>query len=244
MMPDSGALPAPAAIVAAMEATWPAAARIGCGAVTLRDGRGGGSRVSAATADTVPDAATLERAETAMRGLGQPPLFMIRDGDAALDAALAARGYVIQDPVALLWIALRPTPPAPATAHWPPETGQVALWAEAGIGAARLAIMQRAAAPKTALAIRDGAVVVGCGFVAIDRDLAMLHALEIAPRQRRRGFARAVVTAAMAWAADRGAGQLGLAVTRGNHGALALYRAIGFHEIAGYHYRRLDGGTA
>ena len=59
----------------------------------MREGRGGGKRVSSVSAvrDWEPDDIPL--AEAALAKLGQEPLFQLRNGEAALDAELAARGY-------------------------------------------------------------------------------------------------------------------------------------------------------
>ncbi len=75
----------PAAITALIDATWPTAELTHAGGFAIRRGAGGGSRVSASTALT-PGAGDIAEAEAAMAALGQPGLFMIRDGDAALDA--------------------------------------------------------------------------------------------------------------------------------------------------------------
>ena len=92
---------------AALLATWPAEETERLGPWTLRRGVGG-NRTSAATLDGRADAspeispAGLATAETAMRAWGQRPLFLLRPGDAALDAALAARGYGIPDRTVIL----------------------------------------------------------------------------------------------------------------------------------------------
>ena len=64
--------------------TWPAASEQRVGPWTIRDGQGGGQRVSAATADGAFTQSDLNRAETAMKQLGQPNLFMVRDGETEL----------------------------------------------------------------------------------------------------------------------------------------------------------------
>ena len=74
-----------------VEATWPAAAKRNLGPVTLRDGQGGGSRVSAASVEGKATEAEVAAAEEAMRAAGRRPLFMIRDGQDDLDARLDAR---------------------------------------------------------------------------------------------------------------------------------------------------------
>ena len=70
---------------AALDATWPPADMQRQGPWLIREGRGGGQRVSAASAVTsaaaAVNAADITQAEAAMQALGQVPLFMIRDGE-------------------------------------------------------------------------------------------------------------------------------------------------------------------
>ena len=69
-----------------VEATWPPASKRRLGPVTLREGQGAGSRVSAASVEGPATEAEIKEAEQAMRAMGQSCLFMIRDGQAELDA--------------------------------------------------------------------------------------------------------------------------------------------------------------
>ena len=78
-------------LFAVIDATWPAAALHRAGAFVVREGRGGGKRVSAASAEGPWTEADIDAAIATHARLHQPALFMIRPGDAALDAALAAR---------------------------------------------------------------------------------------------------------------------------------------------------------
>jgi N-acetylglutamate synthase len=156
----------------ALEATWPPAARHETGPWIVRDGGGGGKRVSAATAREAVSEADIPAAEDAMRALGQAPLFMIREGDETLDALLAARGYAVIDPVVALAAPLDeldlPRPPRlTAIPAWPPLAIQRELWARAGIGPARLAVMDRAVFPKTALLARMDDRAAGTAFVGL-----------------------------------------------------------------------------
>jgi len=97
-----------------IDTSWPAAATHHIGPWGIRDGAGGGQRVSAATARRPIRAEELSTAEKAMQQLRQPRLFMIRDGDDDLDALLAAQGYAIKDPVTLMPHPLQTSPhPAP-----------------------------------------------------------------------------------------------------------------------------------
>ncbi len=231
-------------LFAAMAATWPPAETRRLGPWTLRRGDGGGKRVSAATLDGPIEAleASLPAVEAAMRAWGQRPMVMVRPGEAALDGALATRDYGIGDasmlfaaPVA----ALAGAGPSEAVIRCDgaPLAAMAALWAAGGIGPPRLAVMTRAPGPKTWLMGRLGERVAGCAFVAADGGAALLHALEVAPEARRRGLGALLARAAAAWAAERGAATLALAVAEANAPARALYAGVGMTEVARYHYR-------
>lgn len=226
-------------LLAALEATWPAASARGAHGFLIREGRGGGKRVSAATA--TGDAPDIDAAIAAMQDLGQPALFMIRAGETALDADLAARGLAVADPTALYAAPvsrlLADVPRVTVFDIWEPLAVMEEIWAEAGIGPARLAVMHRAAGPKTALFGRIENRPAGVGFLALDREVAMIHALEVRPEARRKGLARHMLRHAAAWSARHGATHLGLAVTRANKGANALYASLGMDVVGGYHYR-------
>lgn len=228
-------------ILAAMEATWPPARRIAAGPWVLREGLGGGQRVSAATAEGAWAEADIPQAEAGMEALGQGRLFLIRPGEDRLDAALAARGYRVKDPVvaceAPVGTVAQPVGGMAAFLHWPPLAIAVDLWAEGGIGPGRLAVMERVAGPKAAILGRKDDSPAGSAFVALDGPLAMLHALEVRPVMRRRGAARDMVRAAAGWARDQGAERFAVVVTEANAPARALYRDLGMAEVARYHYR-------
>ncbi len=57
-----------------IEATWPPASLTEVGPFTIRDGAGGGKRVSAATINQPVTADDLPIAEAAMQALGQAPI--------------------------------------------------------------------------------------------------------------------------------------------------------------------------
>ena len=230
------------AILSLLDATWPAAALSRAGAFTIREGQGGGSRVSAATVEGPFGAGDIEAAEAAQDALGQTNLFMVLGGQQALDDALAARGYRVKDPVVIYAAPTEtladPAPdPMAAFTIWPPLEIMRDLWAEGGTGPARLAVMDRAAGPKTAIMGRVKDRVAGVAFVAVVENRAMLHALHVAPGLRRQGSAVNIMRAAALWAQDRGATQLFLAVTRANEAANALYASLGMQIVENYHYR-------
>ena len=180
-----------------------------------------------------------------MRGWGQRPAFRIRPGDEALDALLAARGYLLHDPTLIL--------AAPAAAHRRPIPGRrpsserralacmAEIWAEGGLGPARLAVMVRAPEPRGFILGRRDDRPAGAGFVALHGGVAMLHALEVTPAARRGGLGAAMTTGAARWGLERGAVTFALAVTRANAPALALYRRLGLEEAGSYHYREAVG---
>jgi GNAT superfamily N-acetyltransferase len=229
------------ALAAVMDATWPPLRACPTGPWTIRDGAGGGKRVSAATADSDWNDADIPLAEAAMRALGQPPLFLIRDGDDALDAALAARGYGIVDPVMAYTIDADALPaPAPMTTfpHWPPLSIAQTLWAEGGIGPARLAVMDRVQGPKTAILGRTGDRPAGIAFVALHGTTAMLHALEVSPRHRKQGSAQNILNAAAQWTRAQEGRTLSLVVTVANVAARQLYASRGMQVVGHYHYRQ------
>jgi ribosomal protein S18 acetylase RimI-like enzyme len=227
----------PEALVRIMEATWPPARTWMQGPFTLRDGQGGGQRVSAASVSGAFTADELGRAEAAMTD----PLFLILKGDDALDTALAVRGYRLHDPVvayaAAVAALLGDLPPLSAFAHWPPLEIACTLWAEDGIGPARVAVMGRVVGPKTAILARHEDRPAGIAFAALSGTDAMVHAVEVRPALRRRGVGAILLRAAANWAAAQGADRLSLVVTERNLAARALYSRAGMQVVGQYHYR-------
>lgn len=226
----------------ALDETWPPERFVMHPPWMLREGAGGGQRVSAATAMTEVRDIDIPSAEDGMRALAQHPLFMLRPGEDTLDQWLEARGYDIVDPVAIYLMPLAPMTRLPdgpkVSVNWPPNAETRALWADGGIGPARIAVMERAKGAKTAIVATDGQTTLGVAFVAICDAIAMLHALEVAPSARRLGLGARLMNAAAQWAATNGAEWLSLMVTRANAPANALYRGLGMAEVGAYHYRR------
>lgn len=227
-----------------IDGTWPASAKQALGPWTVRLDNSGSSRVSAATAELFATAHDIGLAVEAMSEAGQRPLFMIREGDEALDNDLAALGYVIKDPVNMYaapvaQIATNRPPPVTTFEVWPPLTVQNEVWDAGGIGAGRFAIMDRARPPKTSLLGRMDDKPVGTAYVGIAGDCAMIHALEILPDHRRKGLAKHLTRAAAFWAQTQGAAYLTLVTTQDNAAANALYASLGMSIVGQYHYRSL-----
>lgn len=224
------------------EETWRPAATQMVGAILCRRGNGGGQRVSAATVAGDKWQESLADAEAWMDDLRQPRLFMIRQGEDELDAALAQRGYAIKDPVNFYMCPVAQlsaeTPPRVSTfAIWEPLAIQWDIWKRSGIDAGRWDVMRRGPTRKTAILGRWNDKPAGTAYVAIDQDVAMLHALEVLPSQRRQGVAGRMMRAAAIWAEAQGAAYISLIVTRANSGANALYASLGMRLVGQYHYR-------
>ncbi|MCR8548423.1 GNAT family N-acetyltransferase [Salipiger sp. P9] len=229
-------------LYAAIDGTWPAARAIDAGPWRLREGGGGGKRVSCASAerDWTPD--DLPAAEKAMEMMGQDPLFMIRAGEEALDSALQAAGYDRIDPVNL-WLSPPPRltdvkiPRVTAFAVWEPLAIMREIWEEAGIGADRQRVMERAKGPKTGLFSRLRDKPAGVGFCAIHDGIAMVHALEVRAPHRGNGLGKWMMRRAAAWAGDHGADWIAVLCVQDNHPANGLYASLGFTLVGQYHYR-------
>ena len=226
-----------------LDATWAPNSRRSVGDWIIREGCGGGSRVSAASwHGTNADTADVEKAEQAMEKIGQVPLFMLRPGQNALDHRLQLTGYELIAPVRMM------AAPSAAVADdvdlghtvipcTPILALQIDIWKQGGIGAPRIDVMNRVRCQKTALLARSGQDPVGTVFVAIHKGVAMIHALEVLSRYRRKGHGYRITKAAAAWALGLGAHTISLLVTRENDAAIALYETAGFHDVASYHYR-------
>ena len=178
-----------------------------------------------------------------MLALGQTQLFMIRPQDDMLDAELATRGYALHDPVRA-WACAPdtlcdlPIPRVTAFAIWEPLAIMREIWEAGGIDAGRQAVMARAHGPKTGLLGRWKDKPAAAAFVAIHEGVAMLHALEVLPHQRRQGVAGWMMRAAAVWARENGADTLAVLCTRANAPANALYAALAMTPVTDYHYRR------
>ena len=234
-----------------VQATWPPARSFALGPFTLREGAGGGKRVSSASVHGPFSPDDLTAAEAEMRRLGQNPLFVIYpdEGDFGLDAALDLRGYRIIDPVVgyradCRKITAQSIDISVTYPQWPPLAITLELWASAGIGAARVQVMARAQGPKTAILVRRGDHPAGVCFVALAGITAMIHALDVLEPFRRQGLAQKLIARAADWALGLGAVNLSLVVTHANAPARALYARMGMEEIGAYHYREAPSPAA
>lgn len=229
-----------------IDSTWPPVEFREIGPFTLRRGEGGGQRVSSASLlEEEFGANDIDLVEQAMDALEQPRLFMIRDNDQTLDAALAKLGYRVKDPVTLF------VAPSTMLAEHDPKGFAVIdsadpmaimseIWDAQGIGKGRRDVMRRAKGAKACFLGRMDDQPAGVTYVGCDDDVAMLHALEILPEKRRKGMALQMMGATGAWAARNGADTFSLVVLTENDAACGLYRKVGMVEVGKYHYRIKD----
>jgi GNAT superfamily N-acetyltransferase len=243
---DMPSLPSADQLFAAMDATWPPRATQSCGPFTLRDGAGGGKRVSAATCATgQASLAEVETAAAAMHAAGDEMLFGLRGDQSKLDQTLETAGYSIIDPVVIYakpaadLAALAPDGLTAIFADSPLNI-QAELWAAGGIGPARLDVMRRAKGPKTHILARHNDRPAGVAYVAIHGNIAMLHALEVVPAFRRQGVGATTTANAAKWAMSNGAQFFSLVTTVENVASNALYSRMGMEVCARYHYRVLN----
>lgn len=223
----------------AVDATWAPLALHNHAGWIIREGAGGGQRVSAAT--LLPDVrdAKISAAVDKMVSIGQNPLFMIRKQDGAVDKELQTLGYHIVDPVAILiaptktLLGLPPQPIHQINQLDTPNAGAIKIWAAGGIDQNRLNVMARVNVPKTILSA-SGA---GAAFAAAYNNIAMVHAVEVANKHRRKGVANALMYAACQWAHDRNCKWVAVLTVRDNIPAKKLYQTLGMAEAAAYHYR-------
>lgn len=230
-----------AALARAFEATWPAAEHADAGGFRCGRAPGAGGRVNSAVALGPWTAADIDTASDIFRGWDQPPVFRVADDAGDLRVALEERGFARGNPTAIMTCPVaaltdQPIPPIMALPVWPPLAIQRDIWAAGNITPARQAVMWRVPDPCAAILGRINDRAAGAGFVAIHADVAMVHAVEVLADWRRMGLAGWMMRQAGFWAAEHGAERMGLAVSRANRGAVALYESIGFREMAGYAY--------
>ncbi|MBL4750627.1 MAG: GNAT family N-acetyltransferase [Amylibacter sp.] len=223
----------------ALDATWAPLALHTHDGWIIREGAGGGQRVSAATPLIDTQNHKISSAVDKMASLGQLPLFMIRNTNTALDTELQDLGYKVVDPVVILIAPTAELLKNPLhkmqTVHTlnTPDTNAKNIWAAGGIDQGRLNVMARVKGPKTILSA-DG---MGVAFAATHNNIAMIHAVEVASNHRRKGVANAMMYKAFEWAKDQECTWIAILTVRANIPARTLYENLGMEKAAAYHYR-------
>ncbi len=216
----------------AIDATWPAAAYQHIEGWLLRNGQGGGKRVSAAS--QIERDADIGVAVRHFEHRGETPLFMLTAGEDELDAELASLGFKVIDPVVVLSRKLEePTGDITSQQHQEVTKTAQTIWIAGGISFPRFNVMMRAAEPRVILTLADQAV----AFASISNGLCMVHAVEVLETARGKKLGTRVMQDAMIWAARHDADEIAVLTVKENAPALGLYRSMGFGEVASYHYR-------
>jgi N-acetylglutamate synthase len=212
-----------------------------------------------------PLAAAIEQVGRWYAARGLPAMVSVpfplrRPQASAVDRFLAARGWSVRAGSATVMTAdIRAVarqaaaariPAAPGAAEVPqvpeiqveigaePDDGWLAAYHYRGQAPPPIARRLLTSAPWQAFGcVRAGGAAIAIGRVAVAAGWAGLTAIEVDPRHRRRGLARAVSAALAAAALDRGATGIYLQVEDGNAAARALYHRIGFADHHCYHYR-------
>lgn len=194
-----------------------------------------------------PLSAKLARAETWYRARGRAPRFLLApDAEpVGLVDALAVAGYRFEVPVLVLTRALEQgaawvAPDVGCTEA--PGAGWRAAYASTLVAherGERLRLALDAPDPKLYAAVGTD----GCGLAVCSGDLVGLFDLATAPAARRRGVARRVTTALLAWGAAQGARDAYLQVAEDNVAARALYASFGFRPAYRYVYAVSPSGA-
>src|SRR4051812_23132151 len=230
-------------LIAALErrafAAWPAEEVHALGGWRLRHTRGITRRANSVWPHGGGDLpAMITAAERFYAERGQPTLFQVSPlAPAELDGQLELRGYRREAPVAIqVADANLPAPAIPVRTEASLFDEWLAVAASGRFASVRdvfAALLGRIGAGAL-FALADGGAV---GLGVVDAPWMGIFSMLTAPRQRRRGLARAILAALAAAGRARGAERLYLQVERENEPALALYAAAGFRELYGYHYR-------
>ncbi|WP_020580261.1 GNAT family N-acetyltransferase [Actinopolymorpha alba] len=197
----------------------------------------------------VPLDQALELVRDFYAGHGLPALIQVVGGT-PLEAELRARGWSVRGSgkdnataaklrVAPLreFLARAGTPAVDVEVTSELDADWLALYGRTTTPAAARHVL---ASPEQVALARIG-MEVGLGLAGIGRGVVTgswlgIAAIEVAPPHRRRGFARAVMSALGQWGRDRGASWAYLQVGSGNTAALALYDRLGFRTDHEYRY--------
>lgn len=195
--------------------------------------------------------ARIERAEPWYASRGLRPAFQLSplSKPSGIEAALEARGYIVEAPVSIQVASARAV-----AAEAPRVAARVDAeltddWFEISARRGRFAAVsdvyrgllgRLGARARYALAYVDGKPAgVGLGVVgtALGEGCLGVFSMLSLPAGRRRGAAQALLAALAARAVAEGVDRMYLQVERDNAPALALYARASFREAYGYHYR-------
>ena len=191
-----------------------------------------------------------DRVAALYRAAGLRPCFQITPASAPpdLDSRLAGWGYdregethvMLADPAEVLAVA-ETGRPVDLVEKRPSRTWLTAF----GVGrppdevAAKAAILGRITCPVVYGELREAGETLAVGVGILDGEVGWFNCMQTHPDWRRRGLARAVLSALAVRLAAEGAARLALQVELDNPAGQALYEGFGFQAVYSYHYRTL-----
>ena len=227
---------------------WPSVTTLFAEGCVIRFAGGYSGRANAVSAlrpQTQLSEALLDWAEALYRDEGLPPCVrvtpLMADGT---QGALEARGYRVRDRSMGMIAALLPFARLPGESGLKHQPVADVAWVR-GVSAlqsgnkkdadsALMAIVSRIRLLASFATISAAGQPVGHGMTVIERGLAELGAIILAPEARGRGLGRALVAGLMRFAYEQGAAQAYLQVEHGNAAAIALYESLGFVPVYTY----------
>lgn len=231
---------------------WPAPRQMVYDGWILRFTGGPSKRVNSANvlySSRLPLAQKIAYCEKAYTIADLPPLFRVPMpfSTPALVQSLAEAGYHAFDETYVLTRSLTPPEPLPEGLHleilavddWIPFKGLISE-AQPGPLALQREIIHCIVPQKMLIVLFTGDQPVACGMGVLEGDLLGFFSIYTHHDARRKGFARAVMSALTAWGLQGGA-QLGYLQVEGfNEPARALYHRLGFDLCYSYQYYKKD----
>jgi GNAT superfamily N-acetyltransferase len=164
-----------------------------------------------------------------------------------LDQRLAARGYVIHDPVTTL---VKPVVmvelPAHVTLSEAPSEDWLAVYLSNVTPDRRpfaADILARVPAPCVFAEARRDGTAIATALGVLSEDAIIAECVGTSAAARRQGAASAVMQALECWGTQQGARTIGLQAVTTNAPAQGLYVALGYSAAGTYHYRYLAEGA-
>lgn len=183
-------------------------------------------------------------------GRGLPAVFQISPGSLPtdLDALLAERGYLLDSPTLVQYLALGDGEKRATAAHDPrimmsdePSYGWLeTFWDVEGPRTPEPQALSQRILTRTpsiyASLVVDGNIE-AIARLALVGKLGGIYAVATRENSRSRGHGRAVLRALLAESVQRGLEGLWLQVVESNEMARRLYESLGFETVSRYHYR-------
>ena len=230
---------------------WPALRQIVYDGWLLRFAEGHTRRSNSVNLlrDVAADDEKVAACEALFRAQGLPTIFrLVRGAAPALERALDRHGYTADEAETCILHCgdlSHGAAPDPAVLFEPqPGAAWIEAWGgfhghDADVRDTYRRIVGALAVPAAFARLTDArGRVVAVAYAALHDRMMGLNSVIADPGARRQGHARRLVASLMAWAQAQGAKDASLSVEAANAPASALYRALGFKELARYQYRR------